>query len=114
MVDLFKNKNIDSITIKKKISLSDLNQENSSSKSSLSLSNTSNDDGTNNKHKKTLHEVTTKDFNRTPKGLMFAKDIKDIFCIVLICLDMKKKLVDKTTLKKKKKEASYQSCLHRV
>lgn len=105
MVDLFKNKNIDSITIKKKISLSDLNQENSSSKSSLSLSNTSNDDGTNNKHKKTLHEVTTKDFNRTPKGLMFAKDIKDIFCIVLICLDMKKKLVDKTTLKKKKKRS---------
>lgn len=105
MVVSFKNKNNASITIKKKISASDLSEENSSSKSSISLSNPSNDYDANNNHKKTLHEVTTKDFNRTPKGLMFAKDIKDVFCIVLICLDMKKKLVDKTNMKKNKKRS---------
>ncbi|KAL6936704.1 hypothetical protein ACO0R3_000307 [Hanseniaspora guilliermondii] len=105
MVETFKNKNNDSITIKKKISLSDMKQENLSSKSSITSMSLSNDATSKNNHKKTLHEVTTKDFNRTPKGLMFAKDIKDIFCIVLICLDMKKKLVDKTNVKKKKKRS---------
>ncbi|XBW35285.1 hypothetical protein QEN19_000853 [Hanseniaspora menglaensis] len=41
------------------------------------------------KKRKTLHKVTTKNFNRTPKGLFFSKDAKDIYCIVLLCLDLK-------------------------
>lgn len=44
------------------------------------------------KKKKTLHEVTTKNFKRTPKGLIFTKDAKDIFCVVLLCLDKKGEL----------------------
>lgn len=46
----------------------------------------------NSRKNKTLHEVTTKNFNRTPKGLIFTKDAKDIFCLVLLCLDKKGEL----------------------
>ncbi|KAL6926611.1 hypothetical protein ACO0SA_004635 [Hanseniaspora valbyensis] len=53
-----------------------------------------------NKKKKTLHEVTTKNFNRTPKGLIFSKDTKDIFCIILLCLDMNGKLTKNTSKRK--------------
>ncbi|KAL6950757.1 hypothetical protein ACO0QE_000038 [Hanseniaspora vineae] len=41
--------------------------------------------------KKTLHETTSKCFSKTPKGLIFSKDIKDVYCLMLICLDLTKK-----------------------
>ena len=106
MADMLKSKdntNNDSITMNKRISVSDLIQESLSLKSFISLTNTVNEEKAIKTSKKTLHEVTTKDFNRTPKGLMFAKDIKDIFCIILICLDLKGRLVDNTSTHKKKR-----------
>ncbi|KAH3902469.1 related to Protein SST2 [Saccharomycodes ludwigii] len=36
----------------------------------------------------TLHEVASKHFKRTPKGLLFTKDIKDVYSLLLLCLDL--------------------------
>lgn len=38
---------------------------------------------------KTLHETVLQNFNRTPDGKIYEKDVKDIFSIMIICLDLK-------------------------
>ncbi|AET41053.1 GTPase-activating protein SST2 Ecym_7205 [Eremothecium cymbalariae DBVPG len=39
----------------------------------------------------TLHEVASKSFNRTPDNLIFTNDLKQVFSILLICLDFQEK-----------------------
>ncbi|SCU77475.1 LADA_0A00650g1_1 [Lachancea dasiensis] len=39
------------------------------------------------------HEVASKAFKRTPNGLIFTEDLKRVFSILLICLDLKEKPV---------------------
>lgn len=38
---------------------------------------------------KTLHELASKTFSRTPNGAIYTDDIKMIYCTFLICLDLK-------------------------
>ncbi|EJS42645.1 sst2p [Saccharomyces arboricola H-6] len=40
---------------------------------------------------RTLHELSSKNFSRTPNGLIFTNDLKTVFSIFLICLDLKEK-----------------------
>lgn len=40
-------------------------------------------------HPKTLHETVLRNFNRTPDGKIYENDVKDIFSIMVICLDLK-------------------------
>ena len=40
---------------------------------------------------KTLHELSSKNFSRTPNGLIFTNDLKTVYSIFLICLDLKEK-----------------------
>ncbi|CCD24335.1 GTPase-activating protein SST2 NDAI_0D00210 [Naumovozyma dairenensis CBS 421] len=37
----------------------------------------------------TLHELASKSFNRTPNGLIFTNDLKTVYSLLLICLDLK-------------------------
>ncbi|CCH63026.1 hypothetical protein TBLA_0J00260 [Henningerozyma blattae CBS 6284] len=37
----------------------------------------------------TLHELSSKSFNRSSNGLIFAEDIKTVYSLLLICLDLK-------------------------
>lgn len=39
-------------------------------------------------NKLTLHEAITKRFEKTPNGEMFSKDLKTIFCTLIICLNL--------------------------
>ena len=40
---------------------------------------------------RTLHELSSKNFSRTPNGLIFTNDLKTVYSIFLICLDLKEK-----------------------
>ncbi|CCF55751.1 hypothetical protein KAFR_0A03160 [Kazachstania africana CBS 2517] len=37
----------------------------------------------------TLHELASKSFNRSPNGLIFTEDLKSVFSVLIICLDLK-------------------------
>lgn len=39
----------------------------------------------------TLHELASKNFRRTPNGLIFSDDLKAVYSVLLICLDLKEK-----------------------
>lgn len=41
--------------------------------------------------KLTLHEAISKKFDRTPTGAIFTKDLKNIFSLTMICLDLQEK-----------------------
>lgn len=38
---------------------------------------------------RTLHESVLTNFNKTPSGKIYEKELKDIFCILIICLNLK-------------------------
>ncbi|CAI4047440.1 hypothetical protein N7582_004109 [Saccharomyces uvarum] len=40
---------------------------------------------------RTLHELSSKNFSRTPNGLIFTNDLKTVYSIFLICLELKEK-----------------------
>ena len=40
---------------------------------------------------RTLHELSSKNFSRTPNGLIFTNDLKTMYSIFLICLELKEK-----------------------
>ncbi|CAI4048615.1 hypothetical protein SUVZ_12G4740 [Saccharomyces uvarum] len=40
---------------------------------------------------RTLHELSSKNFSRTPNGLIFTSDLKTVYSIFLICLELKEK-----------------------
>lgn len=37
---------------------------------------------------RTLHETVLANFNKTPSGKIYEKELKDIFCMMIICLDL--------------------------
>lgn len=39
--------------------------------------------------KRTLHKAVLTNFNKTPSGKIYEKELKDIFCILIICLNLK-------------------------
>ena len=46
----------------------------------------------------TLHELASKSFSRTPNGLLFTNDLKTVYSLLLICLDLKEESAESKSI----------------